>query len=208
MDSRLRVGRAIGKTEQQVAHDLMAQLKDRGHPDHPPAMATDGKGDYRTAMVDTWGQVPPYAGRGRPPSCQQPQPDWQYVQVVKERSGNRVTAVHIKVVYGDEAEVLALLGGHTAYVERTNLTSRQMNGRLVRKTLSYSKHLAALNAACAWEDWVYNLTRSVDTLSLPVQVGQQRWKRHTPAMAAKLTDHIWSIKELLMTVVPPHAVNS
>jgi len=37
----------------------MAQLKDRGHPDHPPALATDGKGEYRTALVDTWGQVPP-----------------------------------------------------------------------------------------------------------------------------------------------------
>jgi hypothetical protein len=208
MDTRLRVGRAIGKSEEQVAHDLMAQLNHRGHPVHPPAMATDGKGDYRTALLDTWGQVPAYQGCGRPPTLKQPQPEWQYVQVVKERSGNRVTGVHIKVVYGDPDDVLTLMGGHTAYVERTNLTSRQMNGRLVRKTLSYSKQVAALRAACAWEDWVYNLTRSVDTLSLPVHNGQQRWKRQTPAMAAKLTDHIWSIKELLMMVVPPCPVNS
>ena len=62
MDTRLRVGRAIGKTEEQVAHELMAHLKDRGHPETPPAMASDGKGDYRTALVDTWGQVPPYQG--------------------------------------------------------------------------------------------------------------------------------------------------
>ena len=130
------------------------------------------------------------------------------MQVVKERSGSRVTGVHIKVVYGDPDDVLTLLGGHTAYVERTTLTSRQMNGRLVRTTLSYSKPLAALNAAGAWEDWVYTLTRSVDTLALAVQIGQQRWKRQTPAMAAKLIDHIWSIKELLMTVVPPGSVNN
>jgi hypothetical protein len=208
MDTRLRIGRAIGKTEEQVAHELMAQLKQRGHPEAPPAMATDGKGDYRTAMVDTWGQVPAYQGHGRPPTLKQPQPDWQYVQVIKERSGNRVTGVQIKVVYGEASEVLALMGGHTAYVERTNLTSRQMNGRLVRKTLSYSKQLEALEAACAWEDWVYNLTRTVDTLSLPVHNGRQRWKRQAPAMAAKLTDHIWTIKELLMTVVPPGAVNN
>jgi hypothetical protein len=102
--------------------------------------------------------------------------------------------VQIKVVYGEPSDVLALIGGDTAYVERTKLTSRQMNGRLVRKTLSYSKQLAALNAACGWEDWVYNLTRSVDTLSLPVQIGQRRWKRQTPAIAAKLTDQIWTIK--------------
>jgi hypothetical protein len=207
MDTRLRVGRAIGKTEEEVAHDLMAQLKDRGHPYHPPAMATDGKGDYRTALVETWGQRPAYQGRGRPPTCKQPHPDWQYIQIVKERSANRLMGVHIKVVYGNATDVLALMGGHTAYVERTNLTSRQMNGRLVRKTLSYSKQLGALAAACAWEDWVYNLTRSVDTLALPIHSRQQRWKRQTPAMAAGLTDHSWTIKELLMTVVPPRVVN-
>ncbi len=115
--------------------------------------------------------------------------------------------MHITVVYGDPDEVLELMGGHTAYVERTNLTSRQMNGRLVRKSLSYSKQREALEAACAWEDWVYNLTRTVETLALPVWDGNRRWKRQTPAMAAGLTDHIWTIKELLMTVVPPSAIN-
>lgn len=208
MDSRLRVGRAIGKTEEDVAHDLMAQLKNRGHPEHPPAMATDGKGDYRTALVDTWGQVPAYQGRGRPPSVKQPQPEWQYVQIVKERSGNRLIGVHIRVVYGDPDTVLDLMGGHTAYVERTNLTSRQMNGRLVRKTLSYSKQLEMLEAACTWEDWVYNLTRSVKTLRIEVNERQRRWQSRSPAVAAGLTDHIWTVKELLMTVVAPPAINS
>src|SRR3954453_21493789 len=88
-DTRLCLGRAIGKTEEEVAGDLMAQLKDRGHPDAPPAIATDGKGDYRQAMVETWGQVPEYARVGRPPSVKRPQPEWQYLQVVKTRSGSR-----------------------------------------------------------------------------------------------------------------------
>jgi len=55
-DSRLRVGRAIAKTEEEVADALMAQLKARGHPDAPPPMATDGKGGYREALVATWGR--------------------------------------------------------------------------------------------------------------------------------------------------------
>ena len=207
MDTRLRVGRAIGKTEEQVAHELMAQLKERGHPEQPPAMATDGKGDYRGALVETWGEVPAYQGRGRPPTQKQPQPEWQYVQVIKERSGSRVVAVYISVVYGDPQAVLELMGGHTAYVERTNLTSRQMNGRLVRKALSYSKQVEALEAACAWEDWVYNLARTVETLALRVDEEDRRWRRQTPAMAAGLTDHIWTIKDLLMTVVPPSVLN-
>jgi hypothetical protein len=129
------------------------------------------------------------------------------VQVVKERTGNRVTGVHIKVVYGEAAAVLEVMGGHTAYVERTNLTSRQMNGRLVRKTLSYSKQVAALEAACAWEDWVYNLTRPLKTLAQAVNDGPRRWQPVTPAMAAGLTEHIWTVKELLMSVVAPYPIN-
>jgi hypothetical protein len=193
-----------------VALELMTQLKERGHPKTPPAMATDGKGSYREAMVQTWGRVPEYAGRGRPPTHKQPGPDWHYLQVVKERSGSRLIAVHTQVVYGDPHEVRALLGEHTAYVERTHLTSRQMNGRLVRKSLSYSKRLQLLRAACSWEDWVYNLTRPVKTLRVEqvAGYGQQRWQPRTPALAAGLTDHIWTIKELLMTVVPPTIINT
>jgi len=113
-DTRLRVGRAIGKSEEQVAHDLMAQLKDRGHPDAPPAMATDGKGDYREALLDAWGQVPEYRGVGRPPTIKRPQKEWQYLQVVKIRSGSRLIGVTIKVIYGDEETVPDVVGAHTA----------------------------------------------------------------------------------------------
>jgi hypothetical protein len=173
-------------------------------------MATDGKGSYREAMVETWGCVPEYGGRGRPPKQKQPGPDWHYLQVVKERYGSRLIAVHTQVVYGHPQEVRALLGEHTAHVERTHLTSRQMNGRLVRKSLSYSKRLRFLCAACSWEDWVYNVTRPVKTLRVEqvAGYGQQRWQPQTPAMAAGPTDHIWTIKELLMTVVLPTAINT
>jgi hypothetical protein len=50
---------------------LMAQLRDRGHPDKPPAIATDGKCSYREAMVEAWGRVPEYTGQGRPPTQKQ-----------------------------------------------------------------------------------------------------------------------------------------
>ena len=171
-------------------------------------MATDGKGGYREAMLETWGQVPEYRGQGRPPTRKQAQPDWHYLQVIKRRSGYRLTGVTIKVVYGTLDEVAAVVGAHTSYVERTNLTSRQMNGRLVRKTLSYSKQVEMLEAACAWEDWVYNLTRSVKTLQVEANDGERRWQPRSPAMAAGLTDHIWTVKELLMTVVVPESINT
>ena len=147
MDTRLRVGRAIAKTEEEVAPQLMEQIKKHQPEEPPPALATDGKGAYREAMVETWGTVPAYGGRGRPPSVPQPGKDWQYLQVIKRREGSKLVSVTTKVIYGDQDEVKKVLGEHTAYVERTHLTSRQMNGRLVRKTLSFSKELRFLQAA-------------------------------------------------------------
>lgn len=82
-----------------------------------------------------------------------------------------------------------------------------MNGRLVRKTLSYSKQLAALTVSCAWEDWVYNLTRPLKTLAIRVNEGQCRWQPQTRAMEAGLTDHQWTVKELLWIVVAPTVID-
>lgn len=182
----------------------MGQIKERGHQQAPPAIATDGKGAYREAMVETWGKVPARkpSGKGFPPEKKQAQPDWHYLQVVKHREGGRVVEVKVDVIYGDKT-TLDLVGAHTSYVERTNLTSRQMNGRLVRKTLSFSKELAMLRTSSVWEDAVYNLTREVKTLRVEVEQEKRRFEPRTPAMAAGLTDHIWSIKELLWTVVSP-----
>lgn len=80
------------------------------------------------------------------------------------REGSRLVDVTPKVIYGDTQEVKDLLGEHTAYVERTHLASRQMNGRLVRKTLSFSKELRFLEAASALENALYNFIRPVRTL--------------------------------------------
>jgi len=198
----------VTKTEEQAAQQMMAHLKERFCPSVPPALATDGKGAYREALVDTWGHVPAYRGRGRPPPKKQPAPEWQYVKVIKARVGYRLVGVWVTVVYGDPQTTLAQVGGHTAYVERTNLTTRQMNGRLVRKTLSFSKQVPALRDACIWEDWVYNLTRPLKTLRSAVLSAGRKWLACTPAMAAGVTDHLWTIHELLTTVVAPKGVNS
>jgi hypothetical protein len=209
MKTRLRVGRAIAKTEEEVAPELMKQVKRHAPDEGPPAMSTDGKGAYREAMLETWGKVPEYSGRGAPPKLPQPGKDWQYLQVIKKRKGRKLESVRIKIIYGDEDEVKAKLGCHTAYVERTNLTSRTMNGRLVRKTLSFSKELRFLKAASALEDAFYNFTRPVKTLRVEVSSPskQARWQQRTPAMVAGLTDHVWTVRELLTTALIPRPMN-
>jgi hypothetical protein len=204
MDSRLRVARGIAKTETEAAQEVFQTLKTRGHPQVPPPTISDGWGGIDDAMIEVYGQVPPYTGRGRPPTRKQAQPGWQYVQMVKQRENGRVTGIKLRVIFGDPSETLALLGQSTAYIERTHLTMRLFNGRLTRKTLAFSKQLDVYRASVAWEDLVYNLARPVKTLRVRIFGDPKRkWKQRSPAMAANLTDHIWTVKELLKTVVPP-----
>lgn len=117
--------------------------------------------------------------------------------MVKQRENGRVVGVELQVIFGHPEHVLVELEPHTADVERTNLTSRHMNGRWVRKTLGFSKRVQMVRAASVWEDVVYNLARHVRTLRLEVNDGTRGWLQRSPAMVAGLTDHIWSIEELL-----------
>jgi len=201
--TRLRVGRGQGKTETEASVELLHQLKRRGHPDAPPPLVSDGWGGHREALIAVYGEVPAYRGRGRPPSRKQPRDDWQYLQMVKQRENGRVIGVQPQVIFGDPEQVGADLAHHTAYVERTHLTSRHMNGRLVRQTLGFSKRLLMLRAASVWEDVVYNFARHVKTLRLEVNDGTRRWLQRSPAMAAGITDRIWSIDELLTWIPVP-----
>ena len=186
-DSRLRVARGIGKDETQASIEVFQTLKRRGHPDGPPPTISDGWGGIDEAMVQVYGLVPAYSGRGRPPTRQQPQPHWQYLQMVKQRNEQgKLQGVNLRVIFGSKAELLALLGKSTAYIERSHLTSRLFNGRQGRKTLAFSKQLALYRAAATWEDAYYNLMRPHKGLRLPTATAlPQKWRPQTPAMAAR-----------------------
>lgn len=212
MSSRLRIARAIGKREEEVAVDLMSQVKRREVHDEqgrPPPFASDGLPHYREALVEVYGKVPPYQGRGRPPTVKRPPEELRYGQIVKQRRGGRIAEIEERIVFGEPEEVRAALGGKvsTSHVERDNSTARRHNGRLTRKTLGYAKTVEALEAACAWTDLVYNFGRPHKALQVPSGGGGRKWRERTPAMAAGLTDHIWSVEELL-AYVPPNIINN
>ena len=210
MDSRLRVGRGIAKNETLASIEVFKTLKRRGHPDGPPPTISDGWGGIDDAMIEVYGVVPEYSGRGRPPTRKRACPGWQYMQMVKQRDERgRVQGIKLRVMFGKKSELLALLGKSTAYIERSNLTSRLFNGRQVRKTLAFSKEVEAYKAAAAWEDAYYNLIRPHKSLRLPVlDAAPRKWLQRTPALAAKLTDHIWTVKELLTMLPIPCTNNS
>lgn len=127
------------------------------------------------------------------------------MQIAKQRDPHgRLLGIETRVIYGDPDTLPAQLGEHTAYIERTHLTMRHMNGRLVGKSLGFSKRRTMLAAACAWEDVVYNFARHVKTLRLEVNDSCRRWLYRSPAMAAGLTDHIWTIEDILLMVPVPN----
>lgn len=189
----------MGKRDQRLLKRLLAQVAGRvsGAREEPPALFSDQLPGYEEAIVEVFGKVPPYPGRGRPPTKKRPTPWLHYGQVVKQRKGGRVVAVTERIVFGEAESSVSTSG-----VERTQLTSRQRNGRLVRRTLSFSKKREMLEWACAWEDLVYNFAHPVKTLRMGAPEGRRKWQRRTPAMAAGLTDHVWTVRELAEFNVP------
>jgi len=210
MDSRLRVARGVAKNESLASIEVFKTLKRRGHPDGPPPTISDGWGGIDEAMLAVYGIVPEYRGRGRPPTRKRAGRDWRYLQMVKQRDEHGwVQGVKLRVIFGRQSEVLALLGRSTAYIERSHLTSRLFNGRQARKTLAFSKEVEMYAASVVWEDSYYNLVRPHKSLRLSVSdAGPQKWLSRTPAMAANLTDHIWTVKELLTILPLPRANNT
>jgi hypothetical protein len=168
MDSRMRVATAVEKDETQASRSVFEILQRRGHPDAPPPTISDGWGGIDEAMLAVYGLTPEYSGRGRPPTRKKPGKDWLYLQMVKQHDEHgHFTGTKLKAIFGCLQELVQLLGGSTAYIERSNLTSRMFNGRQTRKTLAFSKELGNHRAAALWEDAYYNLVKYHKSLRLP-----------------------------------------
>jgi len=210
MDSRLRVARGIGKNETEASKKAFQMLQQRGHPEAPPPLITDGWGGIDDAILDVYGMVPEYSGRGRPPSNPKPGKDWLYLQMVKQRNQQgRLQGIKLKAIWGSKSELIKLLGKSTAYIERSNLTARIFNARLNRKSLAFSKELQAHEHAVIWEDAYYNWIRPHKSLRLEIQNDpKRRWQPRTPGMVAGLTDHIWTMKELFFAIPFPNPNNT
>lgn len=210
IDSRLRTVRGFGKNETEASKKAFQVLQQRGHPEAPPPLITDGWGGIDDAILDVYGIVPDYSGRGRPPSKPKAGKDWLYLQMVKQRNEQgRLQGIKLRAIWGSKSELIELLGKSTAYIERSNLTARIFNARLNRKSLAFSKELQAHENAVIWEDAYYNWIRPHKSLRLEIKNDEKRrWQPRTPGMVAGLTDHIWTIRELLFAIPLPSANNT
>jgi IS1 family transposase len=169
-------------------------------------MTSDEYPAYASAILNTYGETitPPRTGKpGRPKAPYQAPPEGlKYATVNKRRAKGRVVEISYRVVFGTVAAVLAALGMsqvsraiNTAFVERQNGTDRNRNARKVRRTYCFSKDWRLHEAVTYFTMYTYNFCWMVRTLR--VRSADGSWQKRTPAMAAGLTDHVWTISEWL-----------
>ncbi len=168
-------------------------------------MTSDAYAAYETAILESYGETitPPRTGKpGRPRApYKAPPKSLNYAVVEKRRQEGRVVAIGVRVVFGVVAAVLAALrlsrvsrAINTSFVERRHGTDRNRNARKVRKTYCFSKDWRFHEAATYFTEYSYNFCWVVRTLRVRED---GHWRKQTPAMAAGLTDHVWSISEWL-----------
>jgi IS1 family transposase/transposase-like protein len=209
----------IGERTRDEAVSFMQRLCNRLAEACLPSLTSDALPHYAQAILrvlGVWVQPKRKGKRGPHPKPRQVEPDGlNYAVVHKQREKGRVVSVTTKVVYGCMQDILACLEplGHTintSFVERMNLTLRHLLSRLHRKTSCFSKKRAYLSYHLHLGLAYYHFCRSHiglrERLAEPVPTrgngSPKLWTHRTPAMAAALTDHVWSIQELLMCRVP------
>ncbi len=167
---------------------------------------TDGLSSYVKAFLRAWRQPLRTGKVGRPRLVQEE--GLLLGQAVKQYAKWRVVGVSHRAAVGSieaiEARLRARSGGNqlnTAYIERLNATFRARLAPLVRRTRCLARRQHRLEAGMWLVGGVYNYCTPHHSLRLQAESGP-KWLERTPAMAAGLTEHIWSTEELLRYQVP------
>ena len=221
---KLVLALVVGEHEEEQAVNLLEKLKSLLINGCLPLLVSDQLPHYVQAILKVFGRwvEPERKGkRGRFPNPRlEPTEDLQYATVNKEYHKGTVISVTTEVVFGSVKEVLTRLKAlgmkkiNTPFVERMNLTFRHMVSRLRRKGLTFSKKRQYLkwhlNLAVAYYHFVRTHRGLRQRLAEPIPTkgngSPKKWNKRTPAMSAALTDHIWSLEELLTFRTPQPAV--
>ncbi len=157
----------------------------------PILWAVDGFAAWTSAIRLVFRDPVRTGKRGRPPLVVWA--ELHIVQVIKRHTGRKLTAVERRLAHGClrcaetimQATQVGLGVINTAYIERLNATFRTWVPALTRRSRTPAQEVAHLEMAMFWMGAVYNFCRVHTTL------------QGSPAMAADLTDHVWSVDELL-----------
>jgi IS1 family transposase len=201
---------------QRVVHQVVQVLA----PGCVPLFLTDGFKEYATALLThfgQWVQPPRHQDKGPVPKPRwMPLPGLLYAQVIKTVRRRRLVRVSQRVVFGTlEAvqQVLAAHGWHinTAFVERLNLTIRQHVAAVGRRVATLCKGEDGVRQQLALYLVYYNFCLPHTSVRQPLPQplptngsgSAKQWQPCTPAMAAGLTDRVWTLREVLLFRVPP-----
>ncbi len=205
-EHRLVLSVVPGKRSVERCEEVVNDVKRRTGGRTDMLYATDDFSGYKGAIKRAYAQKiprPRRPGPGRPRRPEQVMPDdLCYATVKKTRKNGKVVKVRRTIVFGPQSLLDAYLSRstvsnaiNTSFVERNNGTERCQNGRKVRKTYGFSKDWELHNAMSYYVAYSYNFCWPVRTLRIKGSDG--KWQKRTPAMAAGLTDHVWSLREWL-----------
>jgi IS1 family transposase len=205
-EHRLVVSVVPGKRSAENVEKVVQDFKARTGGRPMNLITSDEYPAYQAALLNAYGTevAPPRTGKpGRPQAPYKvAPPELQYATVHKTREKGRVVQVDFRVVFGTVLGVMAALAQsvvskaiNTAFVERHNGTDRHRNARKVRKSYCFSKNWEVHEAVTYFTVYSYNFCWPVRTLR--VRDAEGHWQQCTPAMAAGLSDHIWTLFEWL-----------
>lgn len=205
-EHRLVVSLVPGKRTAENVARLVEDFQQRTGGRPMNLITSDEYPAYETALLDAYGEEVRPERTGKPGRPQAPYPvpphDLKYATVHKTREKGRVVKIDFRVVFGAVAAVTAALAEssvsraiNTAFVERYHGTDRNRNARKVRKTYCFSKDWQVHEAVTYLTMYSYNFCWPVRTLRERGPDGQ--WQERTPAMAAGLAAHVWSLSEWL-----------
>jgi len=206
VSTRLWLGGVVQfSRDRSLADRLMAQVRQCAAGLRPLLVLTDGWSAYPGSIRRAFREkVKRTVGVGR--ACLQVWPDLHIGTVIKRTEKKRVVEITRRMAHGilDQAEKLLQLSGggsvlNTACIERLNGTFRERLASLTRKSRHAASRLQALHTGMYLIGCTYNFCVIHQELSKEKQWG----KPCTPAMASRLTDHVWSFAELLSYKVAP-----
>ena len=203
-ESRLVVSVVPGERTAENVAAVVEDFKRRTGGRMMDLITTDGYPAYEEAILNAYGATitPPRTGkRGRPKGPYKVAPPGLiYAVVEKTRAKGRVVKIATRVVFGTMAAVMLALGMskvsraiNTAFVERENATDRHRNARKARKTYRFSKDWRYHESVTYLTMYAYNFCWPVRTLAVRDDRGHRQPR--SPAMAAGLADHVWSMDE-------------
>jgi IS1 family transposase len=205
-ESRLVVSVVVGRRTEDHTQLLVEDFHRRTAGRVMNLMTSDENPAYAKAIREVYGKTvsPRPTGRpGRPRKAYKKLPKkLVYATVHKTRENNRVVTVESRLIYGTAVLLAAALllssvsdNVTTVFIERHNGSDRHRNSRKVRKTYRFSKDWEVHEAVTYFTMYQANFCCPVRTLRQQDEEG--RWQQRTPAMAAGLADHVWSISEWL-----------